>query len=123
MSKKIIFFLGNCFSKNDYERFGFSLMNQKGYKVEGWDFTPWINKKYYNQYKNVNFKKIKSYKPLYNMNEIKNSIFELDSKDIIIDLFLITKNEDIYHAIKKKNIIIGTIKLGNMPNTKDFSIF
>ena len=123
MTRKVIFFLGNCFSQNDYKRFGFKIFKERGYKVEGWDFTPWLNYNYYNKYKNYKLNTYKNYKTLKNSTEIYKAISRLSSSDIIIDLFLITKNKKIFYNLKKKNIMIGTLTLGNMPNIKNFSFF
>ena len=87
MVKRVIFFLGNCFSQNDYNRFGFDLIKKRGFKVEAWDFTPWINFNYYIKYKYLNKKKFKNYKTFNSTSDILNEMSKLSSSDIVIEIF------------------------------------
>ena len=51
MKKKIIFFTATIFDKRDFQRFGFKIIEKRGYKVEAWDFSPWHKSDYFNNYK------------------------------------------------------------------------
>lgn len=123
MVKRVIFFLGNCCSQNDYNRFGFDLIKKRGFKVEAWDFTPWINFNYYIKYKYLNKKKFKNYKTFNNTSDILNEMSKLSSSDIVIDLFQITNNEKFLYNIKKYNFKIGTVSLGIMPEIQNYNLF
>ncbi|MBF0504257.1 MAG: hypothetical protein HQL14_04045 [Candidatus Omnitrophica bacterium] len=40
---KIVFLLSSVFSQKDKERFGVEILQQNGFEVEVWDFTPFLN--------------------------------------------------------------------------------
>ena len=49
--KKIIFFIATVFDKQDFQRFGFEIIEKRGYIVEAWDFSPWHRPNYFKNYK------------------------------------------------------------------------
>jgi len=113
MIKKVVFFIGNCFSENDMKRFGFEVIINRGYKVEAWDFTPWINYDYYMKHKSNFTLNIDNYRTMYNNYQIKSAISKLSSSDIIIDTKLLSKKKKIiFENLKFKKIKIVSIILG-----------
>jgi len=93
-SKRCIFLFLTKFSKRDYQRFGCDILKKRGYEVEVWDCSQWLNKEYsmcYNVQNPFDFPGLK----LFNTFESTKSAFsEITQKDIIIDPFHILLNHN-----------------------------
>jgi len=122
MKKKIIFFTATIFDKRDFQRFGFKIIEKRGYKVEAWDFSPWHKSDYFNNYKSPIPIKFDGRKLFKTRKQIEKQLSNLSTNDIIIDAWEIIKHYPfIQDIIRKKKIPFGYIFLGLIPETKPIS--
>ena len=115
MINKVVFFLGTVFLERDFKRYGFESISNRGYEVEAWDFTPWLNHNYYMKYRHDSKLSFKNYKTLHTNEQIKSAISELSSNDIIIDISLLSNKKIIFENLKFKKIKIVYCILGQQP--------
>ena len=104
--------MGTKFSKRDYERFGFDIIQRRGYEVEAWDFTPWWKPDYAKHYippDSVEFSGFKSFNTLLETNE---SLKNLSETDIVIDPWRIYTS---CNLVKMPSTKIGFLLLGLLP--------
>ena len=76
--KRVVFFLGTKFNHRDYKRFGFDIIQQRGYKVEAWDFTAWYKPEYAKNYDPPDPIEFSGHKIFNTLNETKASIINLN---------------------------------------------
>jgi len=50
MIERVVFLLGAILDQRDYHRFGFDIIQERGYRVEAWDFMPWMKPNYVKNY-------------------------------------------------------------------------
>ncbi len=51
MTERIVFLLEDTFNRRDYQRYGIDLLRKNGFRVEVWDFTPFLNPKVLSLYR------------------------------------------------------------------------
>ncbi len=107
---KIIFLIASKFTKRDYDRFGLENFLNRGYKVEIWDFMPWVNRKYSSSFSHdFRLELIYTFK---NRTISSKKLSELNNNDVIIDFYRILEN---YGLLKFVNSILGHARLGDVP--------
>ena len=77
MIDRVIFFIGTKFSKYDYDRFGFEIIQKRGFKVEAWDFSPWLRPDYYANYNLPNPIEFSGKRVLHNFEDIQLNLGDL----------------------------------------------
>ena len=90
--KRVVFFLGTKFNQRDYHRFGFDIIQKRGYSVEAWNFTPWWRLDYAENYSPPDLIDFTEHKIFNTFNEIKTAISTLQDSDIVLDSFNICSN-------------------------------
>ena len=115
MINKVVFFVGNLYLEKDHKRFGYETISNRGYEVEVWDFTPWLNYNYYIKHRPHSKLSYKNYKTLHTNEQIKSAISELSSNDIIIDYIVLSNKKTIFENLKFKKTKIAFTILGQQP--------
>jgi hypothetical protein len=91
---RVIFIFLTKFSKRDFQRWGCDIIQKRGYEVEVWDCSPWLNPEYsmnYNVPDPFDFTGLKVFKTF---ESTKSAFSEITQKDIIIDPFQLLLNHD-----------------------------
>ena len=88
-TKRVIFFLATKFNRRDYHRFGFDILQKRGYKVEAWDFSPFHRPEYYKYYNVPDPLIFTDHILLKSENEIKNMMENISQADIVVDAWMI----------------------------------
>ena len=83
---RIIFFFGTKFSERDYERFGFDIIQKRGYTVEAWDFTNWWRPNYAKNYKPKDPLEFSGYKIFNTLIETNDALQSLSKSDIVLGI-------------------------------------
>ncbi len=107
--KKVIYFVYAPFCQRDYKRFGIEIMNNNGFLVEVWDFTPIIYPEAYQAVKpidSIDISKHSYYKIYLRKIEAKLAIANLKKDTIIISIMpgYSFKTYFIYKELSKANI-------------------
>jgi len=107
--KKVIYFVYAPFCQRDYKRFGIEIMNNNGFLVEVWDFTPIIYPEAYQVVKpidSIDISKHSYYKIYLRKIEAKQAIANLKKDTIIISIMpgYTFKTYFIYKELSKTNI-------------------
>ena len=107
--KKVIYFVYAPFCQRDYKRFGIEIMNNNGFLVEVWDFTPIIYPEAYQDLKpldSIDISKHSYYKIYLRKIEAKQAIANLKKDTIIISIEpgYRSKTDFIYKGLSKANI-------------------
>lgn len=107
--KKVIYFVHVPFCQRDYKRFGIEIMNNNGFLVEVWDFTPIVYPKAYQAVKpldSIDSSKHNYYKIYLRKKEAKQAIANLKKDTIIISRApgYSFKTYFIYKGLSKANI-------------------
>jgi len=107
--KKVIYFVYAPFCQRDYKRFGIEIMNNNGFLVEVWDFTPIIYPEAYQAVKpidSIDISKYSYYKIYLRKIEAKQAIANLKKDTIIISIMpgYSFKTYFIYKELSKANI-------------------
>jgi len=112
MIRRIIYLTNTKFSQRDYLRFGFDIIQKRGYKVEAWDYTHWLNPNYSKNYMCPDLCDYKGIKYLKTIEEIQLAIHSLSEEDVVIDNYgLISK---IRHNLLSR-CIVGAIMTESQP--------
>ena len=121
-TERVIFFLATKFNRRDYHRFGFDILQKRGYKVEAWDFSPFHRPEYYKYYNVPDPLIFTDHILLKSENEIKNMMENISQADIVVDAWMIINDYPfIQDIIRKKMIFFGIIFLGSLPDSKPIS--
>ena len=119
MIKRVIFIFSTVFNKRDYHRFGFDIIQKRGYEVEAWDFSPWWRPKYASNYTVSNPINFGAHKILRTKNEIMKFVSTLSVNDIVIDPWgIINDNLFIKKILYNNGIIYGGFLGGFIPSKK-----
>jgi len=107
--KKVIYFVFAPFCQRDYKRFGIEIMNNNGFLVEVWDFTPIIYPKAYQAVKpvdSIDISKHNYYKIYSRKIKAKQAIASLKKDTIIISMMAgySFKTYFIYRELSKANV-------------------
>jgi hypothetical protein len=107
--KKVIYFVYAPFCQRDYKRFGIEIMNNNGFLVEVWEFTPIIYPAAYQAVKpidSIDISKRSCYKIYLRKIEAKQAIANLKKDTIIISIApgYSFKTYFIYKELSKANI-------------------
>lgn len=107
--KKVIYFVYAPFCQRDYKRFGIEIMNNNGFLVEVWEFTPIIHPEAYQAVKpidSIDISKHSYYKIYLRKIEAKQAIANLKKDTIIISIApgYSFKTYFIYKELSKANI-------------------
>jgi len=107
--KKVIYFVFAPFCQRDYKRFGIEIMNNNGFLVEVWDFTPIIYPEAFQAVKpidSIDISKHNYYKIYLRKTEAKQAIANLKKDTIIISIApgYSFKTYFIYKELSKTNI-------------------
>lgn len=107
--KKVIYFVYAPFCQRDYKRFGIEIMNNNGFLVEVWDFTPIIYPEAYQAVKpidSIDISKHSYYKIYLRKIDAKQAIANLKEDTIIISIMpsYSFKTYFIYKELSKANI-------------------
>ena len=122
MRKKIIFFIATVFDKRDFQRFGFEIIEKRGYKVEAWGFSPWHRPKYFKNYKSPIPIKFDGHRLLKTRKQIEKHLSSLSTNDIVVDVWgIINDYPFIQDIIQKKKIPFGNLFSGSIPDSKPIS--
>lgn len=76
---KVIFFTDTSFIERDYDRFGVETLQNNGFEVEIWDFTPFLHPQFYQVVKAVDSIHYKGYRRFVSQAEALLAISELTS--------------------------------------------
>ncbi len=118
--KKIIYFIEAHFSVRDYDRFGVETLIRNGFKVEVWDFTPFLtNKKYQNIQPPdpINWDGLIALK---NKKEALSAILKLTQSDFVIPVIHYElKTYSIFRTLSKRKIAFSSsIQSCVLPNSE-----
>ena len=107
--KKVIYFVYAPFCQRDYKRFGIEIMNNNGFLVEVWDFTPIIHPEAYQAVEpidSVDISKHNYYKIYLRKIEAKQAIANLKKGTIIISIMpgYSFRTYFIYKELSKANV-------------------
>lgn len=107
--KKVIYFIYAPFCQRDYKRFGIEIMNNNGFLVEVWEFTPIIHPAAYQAVKpldSIDISKHSYYKIYLRKIDAKEAIANLKKDTIIISIMpgYSFKTYFIYKELSKANI-------------------
>ena len=120
--KRVIFFLATKFNRRDYHRFGFDILQKRGYKVEAWDFSPWHRPDYYKYYDVPDPITFTGHVLVKSENEIKDRIENISQVDTVVDPWMIINDYPfIQDIIQKEKITFGSLFLGSIPDAKPIS--
>jgi len=119
--KKVIYFVYAPFCQRDYKRFGIEIMNNNGFLVEVWDFTPIIYPEVHRTVKPIDpidISKHSYYKIYLRKIEAKKAIANLKKDTIIISIATgySFKTYFIYKELSKANISYCFICSNAIPN-------
>ena len=119
--KKVIYFVYAPFCQRDYKRFGIEIMNNNGFLVEVWDFTPIIYPEVHRTVKpldSIDSSKHSYYKIYLRKIEAKKAIANLKKDTIIISIAAgySFKTYFIYKELSKANISYCLICSNAIPN-------
>jgi len=104
------------FTKRDYDRFGFGIIQERGYRVESWDFLPVLKTEYYNKYTPHDLSDFKDYKIFKDKDLIISQLNSLSKRDVVIMLIACEdRTEFIYDILNNNNIKYGQVSLGMVP--------
>ena len=102
--------MGTKFNQRDYHRFGFDILQKRGYKVEAWDFSPFHRPEYYKYYNVPDPLIFTDHILLKSENEIKNMMENISQADIVVDAWMIINDYPfIQDIIRKKMLFSGII--------------
>ena len=113
---RVIFFFGTKFTQRDYRRFGFEIIQKRGYSVEAWDLTPWWKPDYSENYTPPDPIEFSGHKVFKTYTKTKVALASLSKTDIIFDPWSISFSDKFY---KINDVKIGTWLLGLEPNNFD----
>ena len=121
---RIIFLFLTKFSKRDYQRFGCDIIKKKGYEVEVWECAPWLYPVYSQRYDVSDPCDFSGHKVFGTFEATKAAISALTEKDVIVDVWHITKEYDFGMINGSK---VGTTLCGSLPEravnkTQQFSL-
>jgi hypothetical protein len=118
--KRIIFIVESTFNKRDFKRFGVEILMGRGFCVEIWDFTPFLNSNYYRNYTVPDQINFSSHRTFNTKKKAFNALFELDSKkDNVITVFNTNrKTVFVFNYLKKNEINFGLLVLGAIPSNR-----
>jgi hypothetical protein len=115
MIRRVIFLCDSKFSQRDYQRFGFDIIQKRGYKVEVWDYTHWLNPNYAKNYICPDLCDYQGIKYLKTIEEIQLAIRSLSEEDVVIDNYgLISK---IRHNLLSR-CIVGALMTESQPTLR-----
>ena len=83
-TERVIFFFATKFNQRDYHRFGFDILEKRGFKVEAWDFSPFHRPEYYKYYNIPDPLIFTDHILLKSENEIKNRMGTLTDQIIFL---------------------------------------
>ena len=121
-TERVIFFFATKFNRRDYHRFGFDILEKRGYKVEAWDFSPWHRPDYYKYYNVPDPITFTGHVLVKSENEIKNRMENISQVDTVVDPWMIINDYPfIQDIIQKEKITFGNLYLGSLPDAKSIS--
>jgi len=107
--KKIILFIEAHFNRRDYDRFGIETLNQNGFDVEVWDFTPFLTRDAYQKIRPpdpINWEKVISFK---NKGEALSAISNLSQSCFVIPIIHYNyQTLVIFRMLSKKKIAFSS---------------
>ena len=116
LSNRIIFLLQSTFNKRDYDRFSVKYFLDKGFKVEIWDLTPYINPYWYINHKVTDPVFYNCYSIFKNKTQISNALLKISSEDILFSIISLNSNTSfIFDYFTNNNIKYGLIKCDSIP--------
>ncbi len=101
---EIIFFVSSTFNQRDKKRFGIELLQANGFKVQVWDFTPFLNPEKYNTYIPPDRTDENQYPVFKSKQEAIDAIAHLPSGCLVFCLLSYESSFGIYRAISKYKI-------------------
>ena len=120
MPKRIIFIVESTFNKRDFKRFGIEILMGRGFCVEIWDLTPFLNSNYYRNYRVPDPISISNYRIFSTKKEALRGLLDLDSKkDTVITMFNPKrKTVFVFNHLEKNKINFGFLVLGAIPSNR-----
>jgi hypothetical protein len=116
MVKKIVFLVEYPFSKRDYDRFGIETLKKERFDIEVWDFTPFLHKEIFDQYKDVDSMKYEKHCVFLSRKEASVALLGLDKNCFVIcHLGYRLKTLSIYRALSKKGLGYSVSVANAMP--------
>lgn len=113
---RIIYFFLTTFNRRDYERFGVEVFLENGYRVEIWDFTPFLNSNYFNNVDVDEATGVADIKRFASKQEAMKAIANLSNDCFIINhLNLGWKTYGLFQAISRRNIPYGILEINKLP--------
>ena len=96
---RVIFLFLTKFSQREYRRFSFDIIQKRGYKVESWDCSKWIDPNYSRQYDVPDPSHFSGQKILDTLEETNEAIKALTENDVVVDSWNITQNYNIVYVV------------------------
>lgn len=116
MSKKVVFLLDSAFNKRDYVRFGFDIIEARGYIVEAWDFSPVLRPASYQSYVPPDTVDFGGHKLFTQRQHVVDAISDLSTEDMVVCLgWPEGSSSFIFELLEEKNIPYGFCLLGLLP--------
>ena len=109
---RVILFLATKFNYRDYKRFGFDIIQRRGYKVEAWDFTDWYKPEYSKTYTPPDPFEFSGLRKINTINEAKELYLTLTEKDAVLDPFNL---RSIIQPGRLNGCHFGSMLLGLLP--------
>jgi len=113
--KKIFFFVTSTFNKRDYKRFGFEILQSRGYEVNVLDFTPFLKNKVYENYIPPDIIKYRLHNLIKKQSDFYKVANRLKNSRVICLIGLKSETEFIFNYLKENQISFGFCNLGVMP--------
>ena len=116
MIDRIIFFVESTFDERDYKRFGVELLQSEGFKVEIWDFTPFLRAEYYERTSEHAIKNFAGYRSYRTAREAEKDISDLNESTSV--MCIVSYNFDswpLYRALSKTGSEYSSLFVGALP--------
>ena len=108
---KIIFFFEKKLSKRDYDRYGFELLQNRGFEIEAWDFSPYFSPTFYENYNPSDLSNFKGIIEIKSKDQMKNNISNIVDGEVVISILAYEGKElGIYRELRKKKVHLHLMK-------------
>ena len=114
---KILIFVENIFTQRDFDRFGIKLLQERGFEITVWDFTPYLHPKVFKKTPTITHSGFDGLKIMDSRKTVRKSLAGLQGLEIVLSFVSYSPKAvwGIYNSPLLRDTHLGVTILGIIP--------